>query len=200
MLNVSTWNESGVADKMDTGLNEYWFDLVKRKIIIEKVKTDIKKGWQKAIDAGIPYDVAAHSLGTVATYEAIRELKTERPDIAFRNVFLMGSPLAFFFDQNKAVYDANAFQNVQNVVNIYNTNDAMNNIKTEIKTGAIYGASSINPLLGGIITNFVATKPVSRELKPFFANIKDVKTDVPHGNMWIDPRMLKDVEANGVFN
>jgi len=148
----------------------------------------------------LPYDVAAHSLGTVVTYEAIRELKTERPDITFRNVFLMGSPLAFFFDQKKAVYDANAFRNVQNVVNIYNTSDAMNNINTEIKTGAIYGVSTISPLLGGVMSNFVATKPVSRELKSLFVNIKDVKTNVPHGNMWIDPRMLKDVEASGVFN
>lgn len=196
ILTANSWNEPGTADYIKgDGLAEYWGGGDKQRFIIDSVKTDIVNGWQEAQARGIPFDVALHSLGTVAGYEAIRELKAERPDITIRNVYMMGSPLRFFFENGKATYDANAFANVTNVVNIYNRGDVMNTLQS----GAL-GAASSNPLLRNIINEqFFGSRPVSGELKDLFSGIRDVSTTVPHGAMWKDPQILQIVEQNGVF-
>ena len=50
-------------------------------------------------------------------YEALRELEVQRPDIQVRNLYLMGSPLAYFIESGNAVYDPDTFAKVQNIVN-----------------------------------------------------------------------------------
>ena len=42
-------------------------------------------------------------------------------------------------------------------------------------------------------------KPLSRELNPIFSTIHDYKTDVAHGAMWQDPKILRIVEESGIF-
>ena len=196
VLTVNTWNAKGMGDDLDTGMIEYMRDPDKRRDILNAVKQDIKFGWENAQLQGIPFDIAAHSFGTVIVYEALGELKTEMPDMQVRNVFLMGSPLGYFVETGKVVYDQDAFDKVTNVVNIYNPRDEMN----LLRAGAV-GAISQNPLLRILIQSDSALgdKPLSRELKPMFSVINDYKTDVPHGAMWQDPKILRIVEESGIF-
>lgn len=68
-----------------------------------------------------------------------------------------------------------------------------------LQTAAVT-AASIDPLLGFVVhKEFFDAKPVSGPLNDLFPEIKDVSTDVPHGAMWEDPRMLNIVEENGIF-
>ena len=196
VLTANSWNKEGTSDYIKgDGLTEYWQGGDKRRYIIDLVKNDIMTGWQEAQARGIPFDVALHSLGTVAGYEAIRELKSEHPEISIRNVYMMGSPLGFFIQSGKATYDSNAFVNVTNVVNLYNKSDDMN-----ILQSGVLGAASSNPLLRNIINaQFFGSRPVSGELSYLFSNIHDVSTTVSHGAMWKDPRILTIVEKNGIF-
>jgi len=195
-LIVNNWNQKGTEDGIDAGLYEFEHDPIKRRKMIDDVKQTIITGYEDAQAKGIPYDIASHSFGTVLFYEAVRELKTERPGITIRNAYMMGSPLSYFVETGKVTYDASTFQNIANVVNIYNPRDKMN----ALRMGAIGGLSS-NPLLRTIVNpdSLLGSQPVSRELKPLFSNIKDISTDVAHGAMWKDKRVLKIVEDNGIF-
>jgi len=82
------------------------------------------------------------------------------------------------------------------VVNIYNPNDGMN----LLRAGAV-GAIAQNSLLRILIQSDAALgdKPLSRDLKPLFSIINDYKTDVSHGAMWQDPKILRIVEESGIF-
>ncbi len=197
VLTAESWNKPGESDGINDGLSEFLLDPTKRDDIIGIVKKQILKGWDDAQANNIPYDVAAHSLGTVIVYEVIKELKVERPDIQIRNLYLMGSPLPMFIDTGKVSYDPNAFSGVQNVVNIYNPSDAMN----LVRLGAVSSAVNSNILTGHIISQYadINLKSPSRELQGYFSNVKDVATSVAHGAMWQDERMLRIVEKNGIF-
>lgn len=94
------------------------------------------------------------------------------------------------------IYDQNAFDKITNVVNIYNPNDGMN----LLRAGAV-GAIAQNSLLRILIQSDAALgdKPLSRDLKPLFSIINDYKTDVSHGAMWQDPKILRIVEESGIF-
>ena len=203
-LIANSYNKPGPDSPIKgSGIEEYIFDPAKRRIIIEQVKNDIKAGWEESQRSGIPIDLAAHSLGTVVTYEALKELAAERPEIKVRNLYMMGSPLKYFIDKGIVNPNNYAFANVTNIVNIYNPVDALNLARgAAIASSVTIGSSQVfgGTLISGVLNDLAGPRPVTGELKSIFPKIKDVVTLVPHGAMWKDPRMLKIVEENGIFN
>lgn len=199
MLAEITWNTLD-DDIPGSGLTGYMFDSVTRGEIIDNVKRQISRAWREAQAQDNPLDLTAHSLGTVITYEALKELAVESPEIRVRNLNLMGSPLPFFIDKGLATYDADdpGFSNVHNVVNIYNPGDGMNMVKAVPEAIAAFGALMVfnNPFL----IQRVGTDPVSRAMRDYFPGIEDVSLLVPHSSMWIDSRMLKEIEKNAQFD
>jgi hypothetical protein len=193
LLSEITWNTPD-DDISGSGLLAYTFDPIARREIIDSVKFQIKTAWDRAQLLNKPLDLTAHSLGTVITYEALRELVVERPEIQIRNLNLMGSPLAFFIDKGLASYDVNnpGFSNVQNAVNIYNPVDIMNVVKFNAMAASI---AQTNPLYMQIL----GWGQVSRGMEDIFPDIKDVRLLVPHTAMWSDPRILEEIEKNGQF-
>lgn len=193
---ANSWNKPGNTIIKGDGLTEYWMDETKRRFIIKSIKDDIVTGWNRAQEQGVSFDVALHSLGTVAGYEAIRELKNECPDIKIRNVYMMGSPLRFFIQNGKATYDSNAFLNVKNVVNIYNECDDMNIAQT-IALSLLTNDPEIREVLNN---RLFGSSPVTGKLNDLFTTIKDATpTNVSHGAMWKDPDMLDIIKKYGDF-
>lgn len=78
-------------------------DIAGTKTAVENLKKDIQVWNDYAKKRGAPFNIVAHSWGTVLTYAALTELANAGEDIHVENLFTLGSPIGYMTDSKSHV-------------------------------------------------------------------------------------------------
>ncbi len=187
----------GIPEKLDflAGMKEYFLQPDKRELIKERVFKQLKAARDTALEKGIPLDVVAHSLGSIAIYDVLREHPGE---FQIRNLVTTGSPLKWYLGREIAaghIDPARAdLQGIANWMNVYDPHDDALNQPVELFSGimdAITRAYSFGQV------RYPSLGSASGPLKPLLPNVTDIQVTVSHTAMWKDSQMLIAIEEGG---